>query len=82
MMIGDGAVDHIVDNIDHSIGMVILVMAPMSLLFIILIMMLVWTGLETTNINNIASNNSEVNSDVSVINDSKDNLDSTDMYQL
>lgn len=56
-MIGDGAVDHIVDNIDHSIGMVILVMAPMSLLFIILIMMLVWTGLETTNINNIASNN-------------------------
>lgn len=82
MMIGDGAVDHIVDNIDHSIGMVILVMAPMSLLFIILIMMLVWTGLETTNINNIASNNSEVNSDVSVINDSKDNFDSTDMYQL
>lgn len=81
-MIGDGAVDHIVDNIDHSIGMVILVMAPMSLLFIILIMMLVWTGLETTNINNIASNNSEVNSDVSVINDSKDNFDSTDMYQL
>lgn len=82
MMIGDGAVDHIVDNIDHSIGMVILVMAPMSLLFIILIMMLVWTGLETMNINNIASNNSEVNSDVSVINDSKDNFDSTDMYQL
>lgn len=82
MMIGDGDVDHIVDNIDHSIGMVILVMAPMSLLFIILIMMLVWTGLETTNINNIASNNSEVNSDVSVINDSKDNFDSTDMYQL
>lgn len=82
MMIGDGAVDYIVDNIDHSIRMVILVMAPMSLLFIILIMMLVWTGLETMNINNIASNNSEVNSDVSVINDSKDNFDSTDMYQL
>lgn len=62
--------------------MVIIVMAPMSLFFIILIMMLVWTGLVTVTINNIASNNSEVNSDVSIINDTKNNFDGTDMYQL
>lgn len=50
------------------------------MLFAILIMTLVWTGLVTVIINNVAGNNSGANSDVSIINDPEDNFDEADMY--